>query len=569
MKKNHIHLRTDVYPEKVQQNGQTILIAENSNGKSIIRSDQKLCMVAELSREIIAQDYHQKYSHIPLQAFKHIQEAPQWLHTYKMKECEACIQGKFRKPDSPTQPAKQRQIMSIAFSDVQEMSTTAYNGAKYNCILVEGATGFITNTTIKTKSAAGDAVINMIQWMENATGKKLQSLKTDHGGEYRSHKFLQQLKERGIQLVENVPYHSETKSVAERANLTISTMARTAHLHSKVPKKYWPEAFGHAIFTKNRIPHKSYSCPPAEAFLGSNVENERGRLRPFGEPVWIHDYQANDKLESHAIKARIVGYGVSYKTYRVMLENGRITTALNPRKRELISQQPPIEIEHPTISVDKPNESVQGPKLQLPEPIVPNREIRTTAGKPPQRYGWMAEAMIADITVSNDEAEYGKDHTEWAKAKEKELEQLQKYEIYEEVTAVPEGKPVVDTKWVFRKKERADGTIKFKARITGRGFTQIAGESFDRTDAPTARPESWKTMIALALRNNYMIEQFDVVAAYLQAPLHHEIYVCDPQITGKKAWKLKKALYGLKQSAHEWNPEMTGIMTCRVNPNQK
>jgi dethiobiotin synthetase len=53
--------------------------------------------------------------------------------------------------------------MIIAFSDVQEMSTPAYNGAKYNCILVEGANGFITNTTIKTKCAAGDAVMNMIQ----------------------------------------------------------------------------------------------------------------------------------------------------------------------------------------------------------------------------------------------------------------------------------------------------------------------------------------------------------------------------------------------------------------------
>jgi hypothetical protein len=55
-----------------------------------------------------------------------------------------------------------------------------------------------------------------------------------------------------------MPYHSETNPVAERANLTNSTMARTAHLHSKVSKKYWPEAFGHAFFTKNRIPYKSY-----------------------------------------------------------------------------------------------------------------------------------------------------------------------------------------------------------------------------------------------------------------------------------------------------------------------
>jgi hypothetical protein len=65
--------------------------------------------------------------------------------------------------------------------------------------------------------------------------------------------------------------------------------------------------------------------------------------------------------------------------------------------------------------------------------------------------------------------------------------------------------------------------------------------------------------MALALRN-YIIEQFDAVAAYLQASLPHEIYVCGPQITGKKAGKLEKALYGLKQSAHEWNREMTGIM---------
>jgi hypothetical protein len=64
---------------------------------------------------------------------------------------------------------------------------------------------------------------------------------------------------------------------------------------------------------------------------------------------------------------------------------------------------------------------------------------------------------------------------------------------------------VVDTKSVFREKERPDGTIKFKARITSRGFKQIVGKNFDRTDVPTAWPESWKTMMALALRNNYII----------------------------------------------------------------
>jgi hypothetical protein len=54
--------------------------------------------------------------------------------------------------------------------------------------------------------------------------------------------------------------------------------------------------------------------------------------------------------------------------------------------------------------------------------------------------------MMADITVSSYEAGYGIEHTEWVKAKEKELEQLQKYEVYEKVLTALEGKPVVDTK---------------------------------------------------------------------------------------------------------------------------
>ena len=45
----------------------------------------------------------------------------------------------------------------------------------------------------------------------------------------------------------------------------------------------------------------------------------------------------------------------------------------------------------------------------------------------------------------------------------------------------------------------------------------------------------------------------DVVAAYLQAELHHDIYVSDvneEEVT--EYWKLNKAPYGLKQAGHEW-----------------
>jgi hypothetical protein len=53
------------------------------------------------------------------------------------------------------------------------------------------------------------------------------------------------------------------------------------------------------------------------------------------------------------------------------------------------------------------------------------------------------------------------------------------------------------------------------------------------------------------LHNWWNIKQLDIVAAYLNFPLHHEVYIKDPKVTGTEVWKFTKALYGLKQSVYE------------------
>jgi hypothetical protein len=113
----------------------------------------------------------------------------------------------------------------------------------------------------------------------------------------------------------------------------------------------------------------------------------------------------------------------------------------------------------------------------------------------------------------------------------------------------------------LREKRNSQGEIiKYKARLTGRGFTQIKGLHYNETYAPVARPESWRTFLAIAIQNQWDIEQLDIVAAYLNSILHHEIYIKDPKVTGGKVWKLVKALYGLKKSAYEWNGELTTVL---------
>ena len=75
---------------------------------------------------------------------------------------------------------------------------------------------------------------------------------------------------------------------------------------------------------------------------------------------------------------------------------------------------------------------------------------------------------------------------------------------------MPEGKRVVDTKWVLKEKEEKDpqDPKRFTARLTARGFTQRPGIDSNQTYAPVCREESWRILIIVALTRNMIIRQW-------------------------------------------------------------
>ena len=121
----------------------------------------------------------------------------------------------------------------------------------------------------------------------------------------------------------------------------------------------------------------------------------------------------------------------------------------------------------------------------------------------------------------------------------------------------------MDTKWVYVIKRRSDGSIeKYKARNVGRGFTQEYGVNYDETYFQMMRPETFKALLVIAMYRNWDIRQWDVVAAYLQALLKHDIYISHVNEDGEiEYWLLHKALYGLKQSGHEWYEKLVSILS--------
>ena len=93
----------------------------------------------------------------------------------------------------------------------------------------------------------------------------------------------------------------------------------------------------------------------------------------------------------------------------------------------------------------------------------------------------------------------------------------------------PKDKSVVSSKWIFKTKHAAGGSIeKHKARFVDRGFSQKEGIDYEETFAPVARYTSIRTILALAAKMKWKVHQMDVKIAFLNGVIEEEVYVEQP-----------------------------------------
>jgi hypothetical protein len=80
-----------------------------------------------------------------------------------------------------------------------------------------------------------------------------------------------------------------------------------------------------------------------------------------------------------------------------------------------------------------------------------------------------------------------------------------------DVVPRPEGKSVVTSKWIYKIKHAANGSVeKYKERFVAPGFSQKEGVDYKETFAPVARYTSIKAIISLALVLGWRLHQMDV-----------------------------------------------------------
>ena len=104
-------------------------------------------------------------------------------------------------------------------------------------------------------------------------------------------------------------------------------------------------------------------------------------------------------------------------------------------------------------------------------------------------------------------------------AMREEMSALEKNKTWE-IIERPKGKNIVDCKWIFTLKYKANGSLeRHKARLVAKGYTQTYGVDYQETFSLIAKNEHCKNPTVTGYHYNWQLLQYDVKNAFLHGDL--------------------------------------------------
>jgi hypothetical protein len=156
-----------------------------------------------------------------------------------------------------------------------------------------------------------------------------------------------------------------------------------------------------------------------------------------------------------------------------------------------------------------------------------------------------------------------KSHPLWRSAMNEEFQALLQNNTWHLVPPRA-GLNVIDCKWIFKLKRKADGSIdRYKARLVAKGFKQQYGVDYDDTFSPVVKPTTIRVLLSLAVSRGWSLRQIDIQNAFLHGHLNEDVYMKQPpgfidSDHPTYLCKLDKSLYGLKQAPRAWFSRLSG-----------
>ena len=523
--------------------------------------------------------------------------------------CEGRVMGKQHRCPYPKGTSyRATEPFELIHSDVcGPMSESSIGGSRYYVTFIDDFTKYTVVYFLKNKSQVLEKFKDFHSYAKNVSGKGIKVIRTDNGGEYCSKEFDSFLKDNGIVHQLTVPYNPAQNGVAERMNRTVMESARAMMSHSNLPNQFWAEAVNTSVYIRNRCPTSALDgVTPYECLF--KQKPDVGNLHVFGCVSYVHipDDQRT-KLEMKSRKSIFVGYPEGTKGYKLYDPSSRKFI----RSRDVIFQERKFydfgnkqsvscydhkDVKDVPVAIDAPvagnsddedperapdDENANAGNMQDMNQVGATYEENFMEGvrqvgekrvrRPPARY--VEECHVtSNLTADNidepsnvHEAVTGEYSSEWKSDVESEYNSLLENNTWDLVPP-PENKNVVGSKWVYKVKRNADGSVeRFKARLVAQGYSQSQGIDYEEVFAPVARYNSIRSLLAVGNVCDWEIHQMDVKTAFLQGELEEEIYLKQPDGFIDKdrpdhVCKLKKSIYGLKQAARCWNNSIDGYL---------
>lgn len=132
----------------------------------------------------------------------------------------------------------------------------------------------------------------------------------------------------------------------------------------------------------------------------------------------------------------------------------------------------------------------------------------------------VAEVIAYAEPATYEEAIKCKESQKWIKAMKEEIESLLKNGTWILVVN-PRTQKLISCKWLFKKKVEVGEieSIRFKARLVARGFTQVEGIDYTEVFSPVVKHSSIRILLALTAHFDWELHQLDVKTAFLHGDL--------------------------------------------------
>lgn len=155
--------------------------------------------------------------------------------------CESCVEGKHHRSHFPTSSSKRsEELLGLVHSDVcGKMSAQSLSGVEYFLTFIDDTSHYVWMYILKRKDQVFEKFLEWKAQVDKSSGRKLETLRTDNGGEFTSAQFEGYLKSEGVRHERTVPKTPQQNGVAERMNRTLLEIVRSMLADAKLPQKIW------------------------------------------------------------------------------------------------------------------------------------------------------------------------------------------------------------------------------------------------------------------------------------------------------------------------------------------